>query len=294
METQQLVIRKQTGLDKLKHNYQVNKPRYLQGATYAGIGLTAVSGVITGLLLPKAIDKAKAEITKEDSTPKKVFKYAKHIAPVVMPTVLSATGTVIASHGVYKELGHRLSIASTAYAGAIAENKLLKAKLEEVGGKKVAEKVKKAVNDEKVKDKEFPEDKQKLEEQRNTSPNSAAYTGGQLPYYDPMLQKIFWTTPDVMMKIQTKMLAQIDADNEVDMTILYEELGFGGYGSRNKMPMFAYDYGWKVNNAIDIERLRNHLPDAFFETSTAITKDNIPCNLIEYIDMHPLRIDMPF
>ena len=275
---------KPSTLERLKKNYQVNKPKYLLGATYVGVGLTAASGVYTGLKMPSAIAKAKDEVKKDDKWYKKFWKYFKHIAPIAAPTVLSATGTIMSAKGMYKELGHRLSVVSAAYTAAVAETDLLKKKVEEVGGKKVAEKVKQAVKEEEVKDKEFPEDKAKLEKQRETSPNSQSYDGSKLPYYDPMLQCIHWATKETMLKIQSRMLAAIRSsdDETVDMSIFYEELGYDGYNK--KVPEFAYDYVWTKTCDYDLQCAEQNIDKAFFNCDyTTVTHDGIPC---KYIDFH--------
>lgn len=283
-----------TKLQKLKHKYEVNKPLYLQRTGYVGIGLTAFSGVYTGLKLPKAIDKAKSEIKPKDGRFKRFWKYFRRIAPVVTPTLICAGATFYSFKQADDEKNHRLAVVSAAYASAVAETDVLKRKIEEVGGKKVAKAVEQAVKDEEVNKIEDPEIKEKLEEQRNTNPSSVNYTGGCLPYYDPMLKKIFWTTPDTFVRVQSKMLSRLRNDNEVDMSILYEELGYGNY-CKEPLPMFACDYGWQVayNDPNKIDYLESQLPNAFFDTdSTSVTKDGIPCKFIEYIGLKPLRIDM--
>lgn len=271
-------------LQKLKKNYAANKPKYLQRAGYVGIGLTAASGVYTGIKIPKAIDKAKKEIKETDSKWKRFWKYFKHIAPVTAPTVICCVATGMSFKGAYDEQGRRFAVVSAAYAASMAETKILKEKIEEVGGKKVAEKVKQACRDEEVKDKEFPEDKEILEKQRATSPNSQAYDGSKLPYYDPMLQCIHWATRETMLKIQSRMLAAIrnSDDGTVDMSIFYEELGYDGYNK--KMPEFAYDYVWTKTCEYDLECAQQNIDKAFFNVDyTSVTHDGIPC---KYIDFH--------
>ena len=298
----QLTQAQLTKLQRLKRNYELNKPKYLQGAGYVGIALTAAAGAYMGYKLPKAIAKAKAEIDEEDGKFKRFWKYFKHIAPVCAPTVICAVGTGMSFHGAYKEQGRRLAVVGAAYASAVAEIDTLKRKVEEVGGKKMAEKVKQAVKDEEVSKVESKEDKDKLDEQRHTSPDSVAYSGAKLPYYDPMLQKIHWATPETMLKIQAKMAAAIDADpeNTIDMSIFYEELGFGGYLGEDKMPMYAHDYVWKAQSRYDLDRCKDNIARAFFETnSTSVTKDGIPCKYIDFTDgavlrMHLVNIDYPF
>ncbi|MBP5594228.1 MAG: hypothetical protein J6Y02_02510 [Pseudobutyrivibrio sp.] len=285
---------------KLKQNYQINKPKYLQTAGYVGIGLTAASGVYMGYKLPKAIARAKSEIDEDDGKLKRFWKYFKRIAPVCAPTVICAVGTGLSFHGAYKEQGRRLAAVGAAYASAIAELDVLKAKMEEVGGKKVAEKVKHAVKEEEVKKADLTKDKEKLEEQRNTSPNSVMYDGSKLPYYDPYLQKIIWATPEDMLRIQAKMAASIESsfENQIDMSIFYEELGFGGSNDK-KMPMYASDYGWKAQSKYDLDRCKNNIDRAFFTTTETVSHEGFPCKYIDFHDgavlrMHSLYVEVPF
>ena len=285
LQTQQL-----TAMQRLKKNYTVNKPKYLQGAGYFGLGVTLFSGIYLGYKLPKAIDKPKAEINEDDKKYKKILKYLKHIAPVAAPAVVATTGTVVAFRGAYKEQTRRLAVVGAAYAGAVAELQTLKKKVEEVGGKKVAEKVKKAVQEEEVSKVEDPEAKKKYEEQQKISPDSQAYNGHDIPYYDPMLQHINPTKRECLVDAQYKMLAMLESEDEVDMTILYEALGYG-IGNKDKpMPQFAYDYGWRADTVSERDYLRAQMPNAFFDIdgNTALTKDGIPCMYLEYYNLKPL------
>lgn len=284
METQ-VATTKKSFARKIKQDYKLNKPKYLQGAGYAGIGLTAASGAFFGLKLPKAIDKAKKEIKEEDGKCKRFLKYCKHVAPIAAPMIACSVGTGLAFRGAYKEQARRLAVVGAAYAGAVAELQTLKKKVEEVGGKKVAEKVKQAVKEEEVSKVENPEVKQKVEEQRVANPNSAGYSGAEVSYYDPMLQKVFMTTRDKLVDIQSKMLSKLECEDEVDMSIFYEELGYGT--ALKPMPKFAYDYGWRADTLSTRDYLRSQMPCAFFDVngSTAITRDGIPCMYIEFFDL---------
>lgn len=285
---------------KLKQNYQINKPKYLQTAGYVGIGLTAASGVYMGYKLPKAIARAKSEIDEDDGKFKRFWKYFKRIAPVCAPTVICAVGTGLSFHGAYKEQGRRLAAVGAAYASAIAELDVLKAKMEEVGGKKMADKVKHAVKEEELKKADLSKDKEKLEEQRKMSPNSVMYDGSKLPYYDPYLQKVIWATPETMLKIQAKMAASLEGsyNNQIDMTMFYEELGFGGCNER-KMPMYACDYGWKAPTKYDIDRCKDNIDRAFFNTTETVDHEGLPCKYIDFHDgavlrMHSIYTELPF
>ena len=297
-----------TGVQRLKNSYQLNKPKYLQAASYTGIALTALGGVYFGMSLPKAIKKAKREIREDDiqSKPKKVWKYTKHIAPIAMPMVASGIGTAYAVRGIYKvceDQRKQLAIVSTAYASAMTELKLVKDKVEEVGGKKVAEKVKQACRDEHMKDVDDTEAKKNVEEQRNVNPNSAGYTSMKFCYYDKMLQTVHdKVTPEQMLKIQGRMLAKLQglvAEYGIGTTFAISFV-YGVYGSDKKMPVFAPEYGWRPTSMFDLECAEQHLDKAFFDASThAVTKNGVPCFYIEFEDgmamrMHLLSIKLPF
>jgi len=295
METQQLVpqVQKKPFMARVKQNYALNKPKYLQSAGYVGIGLTAAAGAFAGYKIPKAVEKAKKEIKEEDSKCKRFWKYFKHVAPVTAPVLACSIGTGMAFHGAYKEQARRLAVVGAAYAGAMAELQTLKKKVKEVGGEKIAKKVKQAVQDEEVGKVEDPVSKSKLEEQRNANPNSQGYMGTDIPYYDPWLQKIIWTNRDKLVDIQSKMLAKLECEDVVDMSTFYEELGYGT--NLKPMPKYAYDYGWSANTLCDRDYLRSQMPCAFFDVNggTSVTKDGIPCMYIEFFDLKLLTIGCP-
>lgn len=281
METAVTNVTKKPLKVRIKQNYNLNKPKYLQGAGYVGIGLTAASSVYAGYKMPKAIAKAKKEIKKEDSKLKRFWKYFKHTAPVCAPALITAAGTVIAFKEADKEKNRRFAVVAAAYSSTLAELNTLKSKVEEVGGKKVAEKVKKAMVDEEVGKVEDPESKEKLEAQRNADPQAQTFNGVKTAYYDPMLKKVIWTTRDKLVDIQCKMLAYLEANDEVDMSIFYDELGIN-----KPLPEFCYDYGWRAYTVQEREFLRAHMPNAFFDVNgtTSETHDGVPCMYIEYFN----------
>lgn len=282
---EQLAAQQLTSLQRFKKHYSVNKPKYLQGAGYFGLGVTLISGIYLGYKLPKAIDKAKAEINEDDKRYKKILKYLKHIAPVAAPAVAATTGTIMAFHGASKEQNRRLAVVGAAYTATLTELKAMKKKVEEVGGKKVAEKVKQAMHDEEVSKVEDPVSKEKLDRERNIDPDSHSFKGQNTPYYDPMLQKIHWTTRDNLVDIQSKMLSKLECEDEVDMSTFYEGLGYGS--ALKPMPKFAYDYGWKADTLTSRDWLRSQMPCAFFDVNggTSVTRDGIPCMYIEFFDL---------
>lgn len=275
-------LTQQTALQRFKHHYSVNKPKYLQGAGYFGLGVTLISGIYLGYKLPKAIDKAKAEINEDDKKYKKILKYLKHIAPCAAPAIVATTGTVMAFHGASKEQNRRLAVVGAAYTATLTELKAMKKKVEEVGGKKVAEKVKNAMHAEELSKVEDPEAKAKLEEQRNTPPD--AVKRFENPYWDASLQTIHWSSKERLVDIEYKMLKKLEADGVVDLTTFYEEMG---YGRMNKpIPEWAADYGWTVETVADLDWLKSQMPNAFFdvEGTTAETHDGIPCMYLEFFD----------
>lgn len=281
METAVTNVTKKPLGTRIKQNYKLNKPKYLQRAGYVGIGLTVTSSVYAGYKMPKAIAKAKKEIKPEDSKWKRFWKYFKCTAPVAAPVLITAAGTIVAFKEADKEKNRRFALVAAAYTSSLAEINTLKQKVEEVAGPKVAEKVKKACRDEEVGKVEDPESKQKLEEQRSANPESQSFKGMTMPYYDPMLQKIIWTTRDKLVDIQCKMLAYLESHDEVDMSIMYDELGIN-----KPLPEFAYDYGWRGYSVQEREYLRSQMPNAFFDVNgtTSETKDGIPCMYIEYFN----------
>lgn len=281
METAVTNVTKKPLKVRIKQNYNLNKPKYLQRAGYVGIGLTVTSSVYAGYKMPKAIAKAKKEIKPEDSKWKRFWKYFKHTAPVAAPVLITAAGTVVAFKEADKEKNRRFALVAAAYTSSLAEINTLKQKVEEVAGPKVAEKVKKACRDEEVGKVEDPESKQKLDEQRSADPKSQSFNGMLTPYYEPMLKKVVWTTRDKLVDIQSKMLAQLEANDEVDMSILYDELGIN-----RPLPEFCYDYGWRAFTVQEREYLRSQMPNAFFDVNgtTSETHDGVPCMYIEYFN----------
>lgn len=288
---EELTTTKKSLPQRIKADFKANPEKYYQRAGYAGLGLTTAVSMYAGSKLPRAIEKAKKDINEDDKKLKKIWKYTKRIAPLVALPVGTSLLTGKMFKSAYDAQGHKITVLGAYAAGLAAELNQYKKTVEEVGGKKVAEKVKHAIHEEEVKNVESPEDKKKLEEQREANPNSHGYSGMKTPYYDKKLQKIHWNTRDGMVNIKAKLMAELEVNDEVPLSSFYEGLGYGSY-DMPPVPDWAYDYGWRADGYSDRARIRDDLARAFFDIDgdTCETHDGIPCMVLEFYDLKPLCI----
>lgn len=292
---QELTVTKKSLPQRIKIDFKANPEKYYQNIGYAGLGLTTAVSMYAGYKLPKAIDKARKEIKPDDKKLKKIWKYTKHVGPLLALPIGTSILTGKMFKNAYDSQGHKIAVVGAYAAGLAAELNQYKKTVEEVGGKKVAEKVKHAIHEEELKNVDSPDDKKVLDEQRTANPNSHGFSGSKIPYWDRKLLKIHWSTRDKMVDIKAKMMAKLEVEDEVPLSMFYEELGYG-YGGTDPIPDWAFDYGWKVYDYSTRDRMRNNLQNAFFDIDgdTCETHDGIPCMVIEFFDLKPLCLDCAF
>ena len=244
-----------------------NSPSLLTGIGIAGLIGTAImvykaSPKIHYILdgYKAANDLAKTKEEKRENTKQML----KELAPVVLPPagLMIATGAAII--GANNVSSRRIAMLSAAYSMSNEALKTLQVKTEEIFDPKRVQQVKDAVAQKKLDDRNV-----------NTAVDNIILTrDGDVLCLDCYSGRLFRSSAQKIGQSINELSADVQSDMYVSLNDLYDKIGL------DRIPM-GEDFGWNVD---DLNR-----GQLMISLSSALTKDNQPCLVIDY-DVSP-RMD---
>ena len=230
-----------------------HSPAILTGIGIAGM---AVATVIAVKSTPKAmelIEEKKKETDAEELTKKEVVETAwKCYIPTVVLFVVSVSCVIFASHTNHK----RNTALASAYAIAEASLKDYASYRKEVM-KEIGEEKEKTIRDKVV--------KKRMEKEPNDRPTIVVADQGDILCYDLLSGRYFKSCINKMQKAVNELNRQLISEMMVSVNELYYELGLD-------YTKIGEELGW-------------HIDDGLVELnfSSQLTKDGVPCIVLDYV-----------
>lgn len=236
-------------VDKGKQILDENQREIMLGGAIAGVVITVVTTWRASIKADKILQKHKTlvdklndlDMTEEERTNKRkeiTLQTAKDIAPVVIPPMLSATGTIISVVGGYKVASKQLATLSALYS--MSEKALYeyvdKTKL--IAGPKKTQEIEEAVAKDKV--------GSNPPQERNTIINTGR---GNVLFLDPVSGRYFYSKPEDVKRAVNAVNNETNVDGYfTELNTFYDELGIPTI-DLGKM------VGFPAGNLIDIDRI---------------------------------------
>lgn len=236
-------------IDKGKKVIDENQREIMLGGAIAGVVVTVVTSWRAGIKADKILQKHKVlvdklnelDMTEEEKTNKRkeiTLQTVKEITPVVIPPMLSATGTIISVVGGYKVASHQIATLSALYSMSEKAYHDYVDKTNLIAGPKKVQEIEEAVAKDKV-GSNPPQD-------RNTIINTGR---GNVLFLDPVSGRYFYSKPEDVKRAVNAVNNETNVDGYfTELNEFYDELGIPTI-DLGKM------VGFPAGNLIDIDRI---------------------------------------
>lgn len=240
------------------------------GGAIAGTVVTTVLSFKAGLKSSKILeeqrekmDELEAKVTGEDVISEEDYKQqrrdltietVKKMAPIVIPPVLSATGTIVSVIGGYKVASKQIAVLSSLYSMSEKALTEYQDKAKELIGPKKAQEIKDEVSADKVK----------------TNPpksDTVINTGkGSTLFYDPKSGRYFYSSPEAVKSATNTINLRMMEEYYISLNEYFDELGIPDIE-------LGEDMGFNIDDGlIDIDHL----------FSATKTDNDVPALVLEY------------
>lgn len=236
-------------IDKGKRIANDNQREIMLGGAIAGVVITVVTSWRAGIKADKIIQRHRTLVDKlndldisdeeKDAKRKEItLETVKDMVPVVVPPMLSATGTIISVVSGYKVASKQIATLSALYS--MSEKALYEYadKTKVIAGPKKTQEIEEAVAKDKV--------ESNPPQERNTIINTGR---GNVLFLDPVSGRYFYSKPEDVKRAVNAVNNETNVDGFfVKLNNFYNELGIPPIDLGEMV-------GFQAGNLIDIERI---------------------------------------